>query len=616
MPPFAPRQEWPHHRGDFPLVASPTGRFLTFSDGDRPFYYSGDTHWPLIWHYNLEEALEIAADRRRVGFTVMQISLLPFGDVPNVAGHKMFENRATLTPNEDYFAHADRVLDGLESMGFAVYLVVLWWNQIDRELRQLTPEVCREFGHWLGRRWRARLNLLFVLGGDQQWREADRLHFRGLAEGIRSTNATQLISLHPRSDHSSSEYVMNEDWLGFNSIQVHHASANIAGYALADLGRKSRHGASVPLIVVETNYFWRDHCARVYKITFCIHETAAVVRASHWAARLGGGSCGEGFGAWPFWTGLAGAEEWRPALSSQPCAYHIGNVMQGILSKYNWHALQPDAQAQVVRRDLATFVGSEFIPAALTAPASEPCSMIAGCEALIYFAARPREPTTDQNVTLDLAWFGMGAGGAGAIAWTWYDAKSGAERAVGRSLDLGSQNTSWHTFDPELLRSSPTYDRTMDLVLAVRAIADWPPSSPPKPTPSWPPLQPPVPQLPLQPPVPQLPLQSPAPQLPLPPRQPQPRAPPHTHHQHGGIAAISMALAVVGVGGLFVCGWLGLMQWRRATPRARRHNRHKRLRDSDNAVAATAEETEDGASHVAADDAGGDDVEMVMEGHM
>ena len=60
-----------------------------------------------------------------------------------------------------------------------------------------------------------------------------------------------------------------------------------------------------------------------------------------------------------------------------------------------------------------------------------------------------RATATNQNVTLDLNWFA----GAAAIAWTWYDAKSGAERAVGRR-DLGFQNASWHTFDPEPLRSS------------------------------------------------------------------------------------------------------------------------------------------------------------------
>lgn len=214
-----PQSEWPH-RHAWPLAASADGRYLATTDG-QPFYYCADTQWPLLWHYTLGEALEIAADRRRLGFTALQINLLPFGDARNRHGDRIFADRAALTPNEAYFAHADRVLDGLEALGFAVYVVVLWWNQIDRELRGRSPALCEAYGRWLGRRWQARANLIFVLGGDQRWYEEDRMHFRALAEGLRAANTTsRLLSFHPQSEHSSSEHLLDEEWLSLNSIQV------------------------------------------------------------------------------------------------------------------------------------------------------------------------------------------------------------------------------------------------------------------------------------------------------------------------------------------------------------------------------------------------------------
>ena len=56
-------------------------------------------------------------------------------------------------------------------------------------------------------------------------------------------------SFHPQSEHSSSEHLSGEDWLDFDSVQVHHDPENVAAKALGD-GRSRR-----PKLVVETNYF-------------------------------------------------------------------------------------------------------------------------------------------------------------------------------------------------------------------------------------------------------------------------------------------------------------------------------------------------------------------------
>ena len=265
---------------------------------------------------------------------------------------------------------------------------------------------------------------------------------------------------------------------------------------LTDEVRGSHRDSPPQSIVVESNYFWTARCASVFETTFCIHATAAGVRASHWAARLGGGSAGEGYGAWPFWTGVAPEAEWRYALTSQPSAYQIAAAMQRILRRHAWHALRPDARAEVVRRaphalDTASG-GAEFIAAATTADADRRCPPLAAndapliaappatadalatgggspaasdapagdapaaaappCEVLIYFAVRPRIPSVAQNVSVDLGWLLTAVRGAG-VSYVWYDAATAAELATGHIPP--SAASGWFGFDPSAVRCVP-----------------------------------------------------------------------------------------------------------------------------------------------------------------
>ena len=81
---------------DFPLRVSPNGRYLEDSSG-TPFYFVADTHWPLFWHYSLEEAREIIDDRAAKGFTAILVQVASAaGNRPNPYGHAPFEDVANL----------------------------------------------------------------------------------------------------------------------------------------------------------------------------------------------------------------------------------------------------------------------------------------------------------------------------------------------------------------------------------------------------------------------------------------------------------------------------------------------------------------------------------------
>ena len=97
----------------FPLGVEPGRRYLEDAAG-APFLIHGDTAWSLIAHLR-EEAEGYLDDRHARGFNTLLVSLIEhrfashapanaYGDQPFLAPGDY------ASPNEAYFAHADRVL--------------------------------------------------------------------------------------------------------------------------------------------------------------------------------------------------------------------------------------------------------------------------------------------------------------------------------------------------------------------------------------------------------------------------------------------------------------------------------------------------------------------------
>ena len=387
---------------EFPLKVSTDGRYLEDAAG-APFLFVGDTHWPLLWHYSLDEAREIIDDRADKGFSVMLLSVGAFSDRPNAEGHRSFSDRAALTPIEGYFAHADRVMDHIESRGMAVYAVALWWNQFNR---QATVEGIGEYGRWLGERWADRANVLWVIGGDTPYRETDLASYRALANGIRAGGGKQLMSWHPHgggpmrnAGHSSSEYLHAEPWLDFSSVQGHAEGGRMAARVLQDY----RLTPAKPVLMVEPWYYWTE--LKDPRFGFPIHAPELRIRQSMYQTRLGGGSMGEGHGAWPLWFHDSTEEQWRAALQ-QKSATHIGTHMTNLLRQVEWWKLEPDTTGSILLTGAGDPNGWDHATAAGATDHSF---------ALIYVP-------TQRELSIDRAWF------QGPVQATWHDPTNGTSQ--------------------------------------------------------------------------------------------------------------------------------------------------------------------------------------------
>lgn len=212
------------------LKISDNRRFLVHSDG-TPFFYLGDTAWELFHRLTLADAERYLTDRAAKGFTVIQAVVLAEIDglhVPNMNGDlPLFDDDPT-RPNEAYFQHVDAVVDLAASLGLHIGMLPTWgdkWNKkwgVGPEI--FTPENARAFGVFVGRRY-ADKPIIWIVGGDRPIETEDhRLIVRGMAEGLREGDGGKhLITMHTWGQHSTSEYVHDEEWLDFHTCQSGHA---------------------------------------------------------------------------------------------------------------------------------------------------------------------------------------------------------------------------------------------------------------------------------------------------------------------------------------------------------------------------------------------------------
>ena len=110
----------------FPVRVATNGRNLEEANG-KPFLLQGDTAWSLMVQLSKEETEEYLENRRQKGFNAILVNLIEYfyADQPpeNKNGAVPFTTPEDLsTPNDDYFAHADWVIQKAGEKGILVVL--------------------------------------------------------------------------------------------------------------------------------------------------------------------------------------------------------------------------------------------------------------------------------------------------------------------------------------------------------------------------------------------------------------------------------------------------------------------------------------------------------------
>src|SRR5216683_7340385 len=190
----------------YPLKVSANGRYLV-DQNNKPFRIQGDSAQSLIANLTYAEADKYLSDRQRKGFNTININLLEAKFAIHAPANRNGDTPFTKpgdfsTPNEAYFAFADSIIDLAASKGMLVSLAAMylgdnggdqgWWTVVTNGVN--TQTVCYNFGLYLGKRYKSRKNILWVIGGDYLPPEGSEgeARLRRLMEGIRDAGAKQL----------------------------------------------------------------------------------------------------------------------------------------------------------------------------------------------------------------------------------------------------------------------------------------------------------------------------------------------------------------------------------------------------------------------------------------
>jgi len=114
-----------------------TGRY--FEENGKPWFWMGDTAWPLAVSYTAQEADEYLAARARLGFSIVQASLIWDGGTgtengqnpnANFAGAIPWRDHDPLKPVEAYWKNVDALVATAQRHGMYLGLLPAWGSYV------------------------------------------------------------------------------------------------------------------------------------------------------------------------------------------------------------------------------------------------------------------------------------------------------------------------------------------------------------------------------------------------------------------------------------------------------------------------------------------------------
>jgi hypothetical protein len=213
-----------------PIRVSEDGTYFVDAGGE-PFFWLGDTAWPLLTNYSPEDVESYLDNRVRKGFTVIQTIVGWSTDTalqggtgkrrvpdPNYAGERAWTDDPG-RPNEAFFRHVDHMVDLAAGKGLVLSIMPTLGNFVN-ELEVFDVQSAAAYGRWLGARYKDRSNIVWMNGGDR-WPDKYAPVWQALGRGLREGDGgAHLITFHVCGWHSSSQCFHSEDWLDFNLIQT------------------------------------------------------------------------------------------------------------------------------------------------------------------------------------------------------------------------------------------------------------------------------------------------------------------------------------------------------------------------------------------------------------
>ena len=327
----------------YPLKVSANGRYLV-DQNDTPFLITGDSPQALMVNLSEAEADAFFANREAAGFNLVWINLLcatytggrPDGSTYD--GIVPFTTPDDLsTPNEAYFTRVDHMLTLAAEHGLVVlldpaetgsYLSVLNANGVTKS---------RDYGRYLGTRYRNFDNIIWMHGNDfQSWpNPGDDAVSQAVARGIHDTDERHIHTVE--LDYSVSGSLDDPTWAPLIELNASYTYFPTYAQVLLDYNRAN----ALPTFMVEANYEFEHNAADL--------GTPEILRRQEYWSLLSG-AAGQLYGnryTWPF------IDEWQNNIDT-PGSQQMGYV-KFLFESRPWWNLIPDQSHTVVTAGYGTF---------------------------------------------------------------------------------------------------------------------------------------------------------------------------------------------------------------------------------------------------------------------
>ncbi len=214
------KNEIPWKNGD--LRVSDNHRYL--QNGDKPFFWLGETGWLLPERLDRDEAQYYLANCAKAGYNVVQVQTTNACPTFNVYGQSSFPfgfdfkniNRPGIY---GYWDHMDYIIKTAERYGIYIAMVCIWGSQVENG--NFGVAEAKAYGKFLAERYKDYPNIIWVIGGDIRGDKKPEV-FKTLANSIKAIDKKHLMTFHPRGRTTSAMFFNSEKWLDFNMFQSGH----------------------------------------------------------------------------------------------------------------------------------------------------------------------------------------------------------------------------------------------------------------------------------------------------------------------------------------------------------------------------------------------------------
>ncbi len=205
------------------LVVDKGGRYLVHENG-TPFFWQGETGWYLPTRLNRDEAEYYLEQCRQKGFNVVQAMVMNTIPAINTYGkwalpHGFNFDNIDKEGEYGYWDHMDYIIDTAARKGIYIGMVCVWGSPVKAGV--MSVEDARRYGTFLAERYKAKPNIVWIIGGDIRGDEKTEV-WNALANSIRAIDSYHLMTFHPRGRTHSGIWFHNEPWLDFNMFQSGH----------------------------------------------------------------------------------------------------------------------------------------------------------------------------------------------------------------------------------------------------------------------------------------------------------------------------------------------------------------------------------------------------------